>query len=370
MDRKGPPLETTADALRITPMPKPAPAPPGSSGPAKPASVTASPPVAAGPAPTTATAGVGKMTAKTPEECLPTPNPWLKHIEDGADIIKEKLPAIVEIVEGIVASQSKLVIASGAKSFKTWLTIDMVFAVSHGISWLGRRTTRTRVLYVDLELKPRTFKRRMQAIATARGVTVEEGWFYHLSLRGKMAGVFVSELVSRIIQIATQFKIELVVIDPVFKANTEGDENSSRDQTVFFNQLDRITTEGGCTLILNDHFAKGNQSEKDPLDSIRGSSAKMGDLDAAMILRKHEVKDCFRVDMIHRELPPVDPFCLGWEYPLMKLQPDLDPDAMKKPKPGRHQGHDPIELLSYIQETTTEKPMSITAWAKAAGVVR
>ena len=318
--------------------------------------------------PTPATTTPENESAKTAEKLLP--NPWTEHIEDAVDIMAEELPAIVEIVEGIMASQSKLVIASGAKSFKTYLTIDMVFAVSHGIPWLGRKTRRTKVLYVNLELKTETYKRRVQAIAKARGVVVEEGWFFHLSLRGKMAGVFVSELVSRILQIVAQYQIGLVVIDPVFKANTEGDENSSRDQTVFFNQLDRITTEGGCTLVLNDHFAKGNQSEKDPLDSIRGSSAKMGDLDAAMILRKHQVEGCFRVDMIHRELPPVAPFCLGWRYPLMELRTDLDPDAMKKPKVGKPLSYDLTELLSYIQETTAEKSMSISAWSKAAGVQR
>lgn len=87
--------------------------------------------------------------------------------------------------------------------------------------------------------------------------------------------------------------------DPLFKLNIAGEENSTRDQTVFFLELDRLTTEAGCTAILNDHSGKGNQSEKDPLDVIRGSSAKGGDLDAAMVLRKHEVEHCFRVDMVH-----------------------------------------------------------------------
>ncbi len=81
-----------------------------------------------------------------------------------------------------------------------------------------------------------------------------------------------------------------------------------------------------CTAIFNDHSGKGNQSEKDPLDVIRGSSAKGGDLDAAMVLRKHDVDGCFRVDLVHRELAPVAPFCIGWNFPLMELRPDLNAD--------------------------------------------
>ena len=309
-----------------------------------------------------------------PEAPPPPPpiaeDPWFSLVADAADIVKEELPPVVEIVEGIVAEQSKLVIGSGSKSYKTWLTLDMALSIAHGATFLERRTERRRVLYVNLELKPLTFKRRVQAIAQAKGIQVEPGWFKHLPLRGRMAGMTVDALVTRIIRFAQHFKAGVVVIDPVYKMNVEGEENSSLDQTLFFNQLDRITTEAGCTLILNDHFSKGNQSEKDPLDAIRGSSAKGGDVDAAMVLRKHEVEGCLRVDLVHRELPPVEPFCIGWEFPLMRLRPDLSPEAMKKLKPGRRKQVEPKRLLAAILDTSPENPVSISAWARAAGIPR
>jgi hypothetical protein len=297
-------------------------------------------------------------------------NPWVLLVEDGADIAAKELPPLVEIVTGIVCEQSKLVICSGAKAFKTWLTIMMALCIAHGIQFLGRATARRRVLYVNLELKPSTFDRRVQAIANALGITVDKSWFYHLPLRGHMAGVKLPEIVDRLIANCQHFKVGVTVLDPVFKLNIEGEENSSRDQTVFFLQLDRLTTEAGCTVILNDHSGKGNQSEKDPLDVIRGSSAKGGDLDAAMVLRKHEVNGCFSVDMVHRELPPVNPFVLEWKYPMMTLRSDLDPEAMKKAKGGNTRKHDPLKLLSVIKDTTVEKGISISAWATDAGIKR
>jgi hypothetical protein len=178
------------------------------------------------------------------------------------------------------------------------------------------------------------------------------------------------EIVTRIIAIALAIEAKVVVLDPVYKANVEGEENNSRDQTLFFNQLDRITTEAKCTVILNDHFGKGDQSMKDPLDAIRGSSAKGGDVDAAMILRRHEVEDCFRVDVIHRELPPVEPFSIGWNFPLMELRPDLDPEAMKKPAGGRARSFDPMELLAVIKDTSPENPISLSAWSAKAKTSR
>ena len=297
-------------------------------------------------------------------------DPWFPAVQDAADIVGEALPPTVEIVEGVIAEQSKLLIGSGSKSFKTWLTMDMALSIAHGVPFLERATTRRRVLYVNLELKPATFKRRLQDIAKGKEITVERDWFRHLPLRGRMAGMTVDGLVTRIIRLAQHFQAGVVVADPVYKMNVEGEENSSLDQTLFFNQMDRITTEGRCTLILNDHFSKGNQSEKDPLDAIRGSSAKGGDIDAAMVLRKHEVDNCYRVDLVHRELPPVEPFCIGWEFPLMRLREDLSPEAMRKAKPGRRKGHDPIELLAAILDTTARHPISISAWAKCVGIPR
>ena len=329
----------------------------------------------------TRSAGIGPdghaiITPSKQDEYLPsngeqtTPEDWSALIEDGAELQTRELPPLVQIVVGIVAEFSKLSIVSSAKCFKTWLTIHLALCVSHGIPFLGRQTTRRKVLYVNLELKPVTFARRIQAIAKALSITIDPQWLSHLSLRGKLAGLTVHEIVSRLILVAQKIEAAVIIVDPLFKLNIEGEENSSRDQTVFCNELDRITTEGRCTAIFNDHSTKGNQSEKEPLDVIRGSSAKGGDIDAAMVLRKHEVAECYRVDLVHRELPPVEPFCIGWRYPLMVLRPDLSPDAMKKPKGGQTKKHDPEKLCAAIAGSTAENPTSISAWATKAGVER
>src|ERR1043166_4321774 len=74
--------------------------------------------------------------------------------------------------------------------------------------------------------------------------------------------------------------------------------------------------------------------------------------------------------MLHRELPAVEPFVIGWKYPLMELRTDPNPEAMKKPKGGQAKKHDPRELLSAIRLSTPKKPVSISAWAEAGKVSR
>jgi hypothetical protein len=317
-------------------------------------------------------AGIDRDGHPPPEPPSAESDPWLELVEDGADICVKKLPSLVEIVQGVVCEQSKLLICGGSKSFKTWLMMHLTLCISHGLEWWDRATTRRPILYVNLELKRLTFDRRLQTLAQAMGsFAVERCSFLHLPLRGKLAGACIDDIVSRLIIFARHFKAGVVAIDPLYKLNLVGEENNARDQTLLFNQLDRITTEGECTLLINDHAGKGNQSEKDdPLDVIRGSSAKGGDIDTGLVLRKHEVKDCFRVDLVHRELAPVKPFVIQWQFPFFVERPDLDAERMRKQKAGRKSTLDPVNLLGAILNTSKEQPISISAWAAMTNTPR
>lgn len=295
---------------------------------------------------------------------------WIDLSDDASNIIDREIPELVQIVEGMLVENCKVVIASGSKSYKTWLTIALALHIAQGQPFWNRPTRKSRVLYVDLELRKRGFDYRCKSIAKECGLELERGQLIHLPLRGMIAGLSVHEIITRIVEAAKHFQCGVVVVDPVYKLNTEGDENSSRDQTILFNEIDRITTEAKCAVILNDHFSKGNQAEKDPLDAIRGSSAKGGDVDGAIVLRRHDEQNCFRVDVIQRELPPIDPFVIGWEFPVMKLREDLDPEEMKKPKSGKSDKKPSpyIKLLSSLKEHDSGDPITVQQWARLSRI--
>ena len=295
---------------------------------------------------------------------------WEAFVEDGAEMVNRDMLHVEQIIEGILPEKAKLSVVSSAKSYKTWLTIHLALAISTGTEFLGHKTKRQKVLYIDLELKSQTFTQRLQAVSSRLNVKPEKQWLSHLALRGKLSGIRPRELINKIIKIGRDRGAEVVIIDPLFKLNTEGDENSSRDQTLLFNELDRLTTEGGFTLVLNDHSGKGYQFEKDPLDVMRGSSAKAGDLDAVMVLRRHLEENCFRVDLVHRELPHVPPFVIKWKFPTMELEPDLDPSKMRKSGTEQNKTAAILKALKSIVHTTPDKPISVTELAGRMGVSR
>lgn len=296
---------------------------------------------------------------------------WQLLVREATDTIKESIADPVELIAGLITECSKCVIGGSSKSFKTWFSLDAAVCLAAGLPFLGRATKPIPVMYVNLELKERTLKKRIKTIVEAKqaeGETVNLANFRHVTLRGKLAGLSVHEVINRLLKLVASINARALFLDPIYKLNTEGDENSSRDQTKLFNELDRITTEGRATLILNDHFSKGSQSDKDPLDAIRGSSAKGGDVDAAIIIRAHENKFSYTVDVIHRELPPVEPFVISWKFPLFSIDESLDPAALKQPKRGRPKTFDYLAALTAIADSSTENAYSRNAWAKKLGI--
>ena len=89
-----------------------------------------------------------------------------------------------EVIQGLLRRGEKCILGAPAKGKKTWLLIDLFVAVSAGLSWLGRQCEKGNVLYVNLELTEKGFRKRLRAVKQARGVNSTAGssvW----NIRGK-----------------------------------------------------------------------------------------------------------------------------------------------------------------------------------------
>jgi len=126
----------------------------------------------------------------------------------------EKLPEILQVLEVIVAEQCKLVIASGSKSFKTWITIDLGLAVSHGVPFWNRGTERCRVLYVDGEMPLDGIRERDQALTNS----LADGMFYlhHealFHLTGKVLNLTSAAVQAALLESCQQRSVEVIFLD-------------------------------------------------------------------------------------------------------------------------------------------------------------
>jgi hypothetical protein len=270
----------------------------------------------------------------------------LPEIIDATDFLEQDLAAPPELIAGIVHKGSKLVLGGGSKAFKTWCLLDAAMSVATGTNWLGRATVQGRVLFVNFEVQPYAWQRRIIAVAKAKGLDLKPGQIHFWNLRGHAADFRV--IIPKIIERAKREGFALIVLDPIYKLyGGKTDENAAGDVAALLNAIERLVTTTEAAVAFGAHFAKGNASTKEAIDRISGSGVFARDPDSILIFTRHEEDDAFTVEPILRNFAPVEAFAVRWQFPLMQLADDLDPDKLKQAggRPTKHRAQDLLDLL-------------------------
>jgi hypothetical protein len=112
-------------------------------------------------------------------------------------------------------------------------------------------------------------------------------------------------------------------------------ENSNGEIAEMMNQLELVAQTSGAAVVLAHHFAKGNAGAKEAMDRMSGAGAWARDPDALVVLTPHEEQDCFTVSTILRHLRRIPDWVVGWEFPLMRRLPELNPEALRSCQRGK-----------------------------------
>ena len=186
-----------------------------------------------------------------------------------------------------------------------------------------------RVLYVNFEIQDYFFKRRVEDLLATKQVSLQDGYFQYIGLRGKIEEfAFAADSISQVIK---DKEFSLVIIDPIYKALGGKDENSATDIATLLNQLESLAVKTGAAVAFGHHFSKGNQAGKDAIDRVSGSGVFARDPDTILTMTKHEEEEAFTVDVTVRNFPPQEKFVVRRRHPLMVRDYDLDPDRLKQP---------------------------------------
>src|SRR5262249_43262982 len=152
----------------------------------------------------------------------------------------------------------------------------------------GCKTTKGRVLYINLELQKGFFSQRCKTVIeekAADGVALFEVW----NLRGHAAELY--KLLPAMLEAAGVDKYALIIVDPIDKVLGEREENVTHHITAIMNELERLAVHSGAAVVFGAHFSKGNQAGKESIDRIGGSGAFARDPDTILVMTKHEEDD-------------------------------------------------------------------------------
>jgi hypothetical protein len=220
----------------------------------------------------------GKSDSKS-AQAKPKPFEWsLTHGSDTWTKDPSEIANLSDapIIEGLLREREVGSVIGAAKTQKTWFSLALAISVSQGGRFLGRETWQRKTLYLDYELKPGTFRKRMSLLSDEK----PDGFFYQC-LRGAARLPTVNEI-SELVE-AEGFG--LVVIDSLYRTGWLSEENNNDSTSRELTALQTFTNRVGCSIIVVDHTAKGGGNEKSAVDAARGASAKGGFYDCLLVLR-------------------------------------------------------------------------------------
>lgn len=255
---------------------------------------------------------------------------------------------------------TKAILASGSKVGKTWILLDLATAVATGTPFLKFKTVKSKVLFINFEIRREFIADRLQVIQEKRNHSDLSNlgiW----NLRGQTADF--EALTEDIIQRTGQGNYSLIILDPIYKAMVGKSENTAGSVGVLCNQIEQIVEETGAAVIFAHHYAKGNAAKKNQIDRMSGSGVFARDADTIITLTEHQQNGCYAVEMTLRNLAPQPPFVIEWKYPVMVERLDLSPADFKTEEAAVDDDYEP--LLSLLNES----PLTTAEWLEAAGEI-
>lgn len=293
----------------------------------------------------------------SPLDFLPPPDTsaWkpFPPIRKGSEIASSTYSLPPELVEGILHRGSKMVIGGGSKTNKTWTLIDLAISLSCGAPWLGLKTHKARVLYLNFEVREEFFFDRIKWVAAAKGFS-PPGDLMIWTLRGFVDSheTFITRITEHLQEQGIQ-ELDAIIVDPIYKLLGGGDENSARDMNQMLNSLESLSQTFNAAVIFAAHFSKGNQAGKESMDRISGSGVFARDPDAILTITKHQEEGAFVVESTLRYCKSISPIVVRWDAPLMHPAPELDPSDLKRPAKLDQKRFTKTDLLAFISEGET-----------------
>lgn len=258
---------------------------------------------------------------------------WEEYIEDISDNLPEfeNLETLLqnppqladELIEGVLRTGHKMLISGASKTSKSFMLIELAYAIAEGMNWMGKRCKQGKVLYVNLEVDRASCINRISEVYKAFGMNVGNHannidiW----NLRGHATTM--ERLAPKLIRRCEKQGYIAVIIDPIYKV-MNGDENKAGDMAAFCNQFDAIANALNCSVIYCHHFSKGFQGGKKSIDRASGSGVFARDPDAILTVTELDVPESLveskgiplRIEYTLREFKPLEPTDIWNRYPI------------------------------------------------------
>lgn len=263
---------------------------------------------------------------------------------DTFDPAKDLAP---ELVHGVLRQGHKMIITGPSKSGKSMAMLELAVAIARGDYWLMHKCSRGRVLFINFEIDPASFKKRVHAYCLKRGIRLDPGMMEIWNLRGHL--IEPKSFAENLIRYCRGKHFSAILLDPIYKMMEMQDENNAADISQMCNLFDKITMETDASIIFSHHFSKGSKYNTSAIDRASGSGVFARDPDAIVVFslldwkppEETPYKTAIRVEMILREFASPQPMNFFFDYPLHEYDEEnilMDTELQGSPATKKKEG--------------------------------
>ena len=228
--------------------------------------------------------------------------------------IRKDIKEPLQVIKGVLYKGRKMSINASSKVGKTKLAMLLGMSVSEGLPVLGMQTTKTKLLYLNLELGEYESQDRLSNIKDNIIPNEEADNFIIFNYREYLKhnkGKPLIDLLPELAKEIAKMNFGLIIIDPIYKLyDAELDENSANNVALLLNSLESIVNMTDAAIIYLHHYSKGDASRKSSRDRSSGSGVFTRDPDTILNVTELEDKnkdDAYVVEFILRSFAPKKP---------------------------------------------------------------
>lgn len=187
-----------------------------------------------------------------------------------SDIMTNPPEAVPHVICNALKKGREGILIASSKAGKSWLMLKLAKAVADGGEWLGYKCNSGKVGVVNMELGEDDIFERMKLINEDEPIQHPENIAF-LNCAGVCSDL---KTLQKVIEdFATEEKLDLLVIDPIYSLMGELEENKNGDVMQFLERLAQIRARTGCASFMTHHTSKGSQDGKASIDMGSGAGA-------------------------------------------------------------------------------------------------
>ena len=222
-------------------------------------------------------------------------NPNAKKLEEGTGIKNRKLSFLTSkelfntpkdrgyIVQSLIQKNTVNLLLSPPAGFKSISALDLAISVSNGKEFLGFKTKKGAVAYLDKENNRQLLRDRFQKLHRGKGLVRKKFPIFFLLKEGMLDNpAFVESLAEYV----KENKIRLLIFDTLVRFNA-GEENSARDMNLIYQAFVELQRETEAAILFLHHTNRAGE--------YRGSSDLMGQVDTMFSIYRKPKSNQFTI---------------------------------------------------------------------------